>query len=101
MIILKEATKATRTTTLNEIPVGQAFRGRVKSSVGDYRAGLFWKVRGRWSDKPTNTIKEVLVVQLHPNNGNTATPYWFWTECKEVLDYEPVTVELTVQEAKQ
>ncbi len=89
----------TRTTTLNDIPVGQVFRGTIERGDSHYESGVFFKALGSWNaplksgPHPDRTHRDVVVVRLDSTSSVRAN---VWTWCRKVTDYEPLTVELVI-----
>ena len=106
MMIVDKTTQVSRTTTLNEIPNEQVFRGTIvspKSSWGPEvrTTGTFMKVcgsvgfySGRNREATPPMIKpDVVVVSLKSIPNDFTVFLW----CREVLNYEPLDVELIVK----
>lgn len=102
-IIDKTVQAGPRTTTLNEIPVGQVFRGSVYSSRSNaFTTGTFLKAYGPWKycgddDRSKGQPNNVVVVRIDKFEGNPPGFCNLWTQCGLVTDYEPLDVELVIK----
>ncbi len=85
--IVDKAGGPRKTTTTNDIPVGQAFKGTIIGGHGHEYTGVFYKYSNEGSP---------YVLGLMPSrSGYNVGGHPAWTRCIEVKDYEPV--ELTVE----
>lgn len=95
--LIVNAVPKSRTTTLNDIPVGETFQGEIVGKSGSKHRGLFFKAVGCWTSRDRDgnspSAQDVVVVQLDgcaPSRAN------IFTYCRPVNDYEPVDIVLTV-----
>jgi len=81
------------TTTFNDIPIGQVFRGTVLYKRAGPTSGVFYKAEGRWNNDKNGTA-DCLVVKL-----DGSTPGWgnVSINCLTVENYEPLDVELIIK----
>lgn len=96
--------------TLNDVPVGQLFRGRVhfanQSCIGFYD-GIFRKYRGAWGEQGISADCLVVCEQGKPTltwgtfapNAINIKGISFFIKCTQVENYEPLTGVLTVNKA--
>lgn len=101
MKIVEKGEHAVKNTTLNDIPVGEVFRGSIVMESGATRTGVFYKAHGPSYDRKTNYRQEVSVVQLDTSGlwTDSSGKKWAntWSYCREVRDYEPLQVELVIK----
>lgn len=96
--------------TLNDIPVGQLFRGTVhfqEATYGGFLHGIFRKYRGPWSDN--GVVHDCLVVAqtwtrtvtqgVAPTSVPGSSGHAFLHKCSKVEHYEPLMGVLTVTKA--
>lgn len=100
MKIIENGVRSSRTTTLNDIPVGTTFRGVIIGPRSGLRfSGIFFKVDANFMDKFKNS-HDVCVVCLDKPG---ATQYHdkkysnSFLSCAEVVEYEPLDVELVIK----
>lgn len=92
--------------TLNDVPVGQLFRGRVHFSTptyGGYKDGIFRKIRPTWAEKGVSFDCLVISESGTPNVYTrgvapvvTGTGAAFYVNCTKVENYEPLNGVLTI-----
>lgn len=103
MKIVESSQSTGREISLNEIPVGQVFRGEIWGvNAKAWRGGIFYKawgpanVRGIHDGFPTTKTADVIVVRL---DETISTPGYANINlyCSTVRNYEPLDVELVVK----
>lgn len=103
-IVDKTGPEPVKNITLNEIPVGTTFRGRIRGGTGTIgEHGLFYKMSNRycpWTRDAKGPYDarlvefDVLVIRLDTLDSDK-TKVFPW--CREVLDYEPLKATLMIE----
>lgn len=103
MITIVDATQK-KVTTLNDIPIGQVFRGRIVGRTGTVTGGIFYKAEGNFQDGMDRegrviTVRnyDCLVVRLDKAGKGVDGYANAWTRCVEVQDYEPLEATITLK----
>ena len=95
-IVYSNDRKQAVTTNLNDIPVGQVFRGEMTDHSGKICQGVYLKQWGAWQEK-NGATHAVLVIDIDPLTHNPAPGVaGFWISCVEVRCYEPLNATLTL-----
>ncbi len=97
----------TRTTTLNDIPIGQVFSGRIFGAMSKrIFSGIFYKAEGpctlhrrAGAGIPAKSQSaDVVVVSLSRERTHDNQPFAnVFTNCTTVYDYVPLEVELVIK----
>lgn len=86
IIVSEDSTK----TTVNDIPKNTTFYGRLRREDFTWTERLLWFNLGRLANGPYCVSLEPRGGKFYPHNHS------IFLNCVEVIEYEPVEVELTV-----
>lgn len=85
------------TTTLNNIPVGQVFKGTILYPVAGPVTGIFYKAHGPWSQQSMGLRHDCIVISLDDSMSTGGRFANLTLECRVVENYEPLNVELVIK----